>query len=846
MSAPDGRSSVARVSTMRLTPDLALLATSMAAAVGVGRLTQAPTAAHVVVPIVAMVVVGHLATTLTRRVRTPVPIVLAAGLVTVALATAWGQLWSATLHGLPTATTWRVFVDRLDAAGSVIRSNPTPVPATSGVVLCIALGGGLAAVIGATLWAWQESRPRRGANRSPRPLVALVPSFGLLCYASLLSSEVDRVQAVFAYLVCALVFVVLADRPVTARSRAARGRRRLRAGASALAPASVAACLAVVVALAVSPGLSTMKVSALPFAQRGGAVAGLGFSGTGPGGAAGSSSLGGGGGPSLFPGVRAIDLVDDLQAVLTNRTTELMFSATSPVPTYWQLAVLTRFDGRSWSPDPATVAAINNVTLPAQSRSYPGLPALPESKPAATFSTTVTVADLQSTLLPLPPNTQSIGDANAVVVPGFGAVQPYEAAPGAIYDAVAALPARSAPRSGARSTAAASTPAPPDAASLAPYLELPSLPQSVVTLAHQIVAGTNGPAAAAAALAHWFDSGRFRYTLTPPVPPSGNALESFLFTTRQGFCQQFAAAYAVLARIDGLPARVAVGFTTGTVARGHYRVTGADAHVWPEVYLGPATGWTSFEPTPASSGEPNGVGVVNGARAGAQNNGATGASSSSSSVVLPARRPSLVRPPTPSTVPLSLHGRLAAGRSSSSGGPSAALLVLLALGGAAALAGAVVGGRRYLQRRPHLRLRWRRLWTQHRRGGAVADPRSEVLAQWRDAASALERVRLGRQPAETLHEHAARLESLAGARWLSFSPAALPLGAGRGARGAAPAGDPGASDPIAAAVEAYRRLAELASRASYGADPCTPGDAEDAGELNAAVQGGLARSPAVR
>ena len=121
-----------------------------------------------------------------------------------------------------------------------------------------------------------------------------------------------------------------------------------------------------------------------------------------------------------------------------------------------------------------------------------------------------------------------------------------------------------------------------------------------------------------------------------------------------------------------------------------------------------------------------------------------------------------------------------------------------------------------------------------------------MLAQWRDAASALERVRLGRLRSETLHEHAARLESLAGARWLSFSPAVLPFGAGRPTGGVARAGGPTAPDAIAAAVEAYRRLAELASRASYAADPCTPADAEDAGALNAAVQGGLARTPAIR
>jgi hypothetical protein len=62
-----------------------------------------------------------------------------------------------------------------------------------------------------------------------------------------------------------------------------------------------------------------------------------------------------------------------------------------------------------------------------------------------------------------------------------------------------------------------------------------------------------------------------------------------------------------MARSVGLPARVAVGFTPGTVdaATGDYVVTNFEAHAWPEVWL-PGVGWSNrFEPTPPS-GEPGG------------------------------------------------------------------------------------------------------------------------------------------------------------------------------------------------------------------------------------------------
>ena len=277
--------------------------------------------------------------------------------------------------------------------------------------------------------------------------------------------------------------------------------------------------------------------------------------------------------------MRAIDLVDNLKAVLVNRTTDVMFDARTPLPTYWQVAVLTDFDGTAWLPDPTTEAAAQSFALSPQSQGVPGLPALPAPPATKTFRAQITIGDLESTLLPLPPTTISV-DTDADLVPGFGAVQPVEAAPGLSYVAVARVPVTH--QAGAKRPGDRSPPSTPstvgrlgpdgDASAWRRTCSFPHEPAPVVALAHQIVAGANGPAAQAAALARWFDSGRFRYTLSPPPSNGADALESFLFTTRAGFCQQFAAAYGVLARIDGLPDpdrgrvhdRVTPGATTGT------------------------------------------------------------------------------------------------------------------------------------------------------------------------------------------------------------------------------------------------------------------------------------------
>jgi transglutaminase-like putative cysteine protease len=90
----------------------------------------------------------------------------------------------------------------------------------------------------------------------------------------------------------------------------------------------------------------------------------------------------------------------------------------------------------------------------------------------------------------------------------------------------------------------------------------------------------------------------YQYTLQPPPSDFSSPYAAFLFDTHAGYCQHFAGAMALLLRFNGVPARVAVGFTSGELkSPGVYSVSTNNAHAWVEAYF-PTAGWVAFDPTP--------------------------------------------------------------------------------------------------------------------------------------------------------------------------------------------------------------------------------------------------------
>lgn len=93
----------------------------------------------------------------------------------------------------------------------------------------------------------------------------------------------------------------------------------------------------------------------------------------------------------------------------------------------------------------------------------------------------------------------------------------------------------------------------------------------------------------------------FFYTLRPPLLGENN-VDEFLFQTKRGFCEHYAAAFVVLMRNAGIPARVVGGYQGGerNPVDSYLVVRQSDAHAWAEVWL-EGRGWARIDPTAAVS-----------------------------------------------------------------------------------------------------------------------------------------------------------------------------------------------------------------------------------------------------
>jgi transglutaminase-like putative cysteine protease len=499
-----------------------------------------------------------------RRVSAPRPLIPIAQLLILALTLIEMPLRGATFYGLPTVGTVTRAVTLTNNALDAIWNKQPPVTSTDGLVLVVMAGVGLVAVAVDTLAATYHLPVAAGA---PLFLLYVVPAaalpdgvpwplFGLAAagwLVLLLSAGRER-------LVHWGQVVGASGRPNTSASALTGTGRRL--GATAL----VAAIAIPMVVPSIGDGVF--------------GAGGVDKGATGP-------RQGNNDGP--LPRVITLNPLVGLKRDLTQGANDPVFRyySTDPTPQYWRVATLDEFDGFTW-----TLAESSAGPSQQANSGLPPAPGLTDDVPRSDVVTDVRIDTLNSKRLPLPyPATRvdilgdwrydsSTFDVFSGDTGGNALGQDYVVHSLDVQPTTAEL---------------ASAPAP--SADMQHYLIVPpDVTDMLSKVTAQIVGSSSNELQKAQAIQNWFRN-KFTYSLAQPAGNDTNDLASFLHD-RSGYCEQFAATMALMARVAGIPSRVQVGFTPGIQQEDKtWQVSTHDAHAWPELWF-EGVGWVRFEPTP--------------------------------------------------------------------------------------------------------------------------------------------------------------------------------------------------------------------------------------------------------
>lgn len=265
---------------------------------------------------------------------------------------------------------------------------------------------------------------------------------------------------------------------------------------------------------------------------------------------------------------------------------EVMFRVRAAAPAYWRAYTLQRYTGQSWARVARAAEPIPPVSAGLTEQGEgPAIGALPQSF--------FIERPLPAEVLVAYPVQELYFPARGLTLVETGTIHsPVPLRRGINYSAVSAVRDLSPQRLRRAGTI--------DPRLHAQDLEVPaSVPRRVAGLAARVVGSRGTEYDRVHAITEYL-RGNYRYSLdTPRLPGGADAVDQFLFQDRVGFCEQFASALTVMLRTQGIPARMAVGYSTGErdSLTGSFTVRAHDAHAWVEV-LFPGIGWVPFDASP--------------------------------------------------------------------------------------------------------------------------------------------------------------------------------------------------------------------------------------------------------
>ncbi len=503
---------------------------------------------------------------------------------------------------VPTIDSFAALGREMAQALDLIRFGVAPVFPTSGIVAILAV---LMWLTGA-LFVW-------GASGGPS-IAMIAPSLGLYLQFAVM----DRVPAGRGWMGAAAAVIALSLASIGLERRQEAGRvRDLEGRPLARRAGSMALALAVLVAF----GSLFVADRASSLVPMNGNI---------------RWRFGGGYGPG-FGGV-TFDRLADLQQSIIKRSNTVMFYATldeNAPPAeeiYWRMESLDAFDGIAWRPSASSADFYE-----------PGIgggdPDYAYQGTSQEITQRVKIINLRSQVLPTAGigqlfRSDSVNVGAFQITPDGSAIYQAELDEGDEYE-VQAILSMDKKDLGALATLSDGTLSPLFAnaaeagvTSIEPgrpagevdppedidrFTALPDdMPSGIGRLARQQTAGASTPFEAAWLLQRWFrDSGDFRYSTNVTTGHDSLDLNNWLtdetsLNHRTGYCEQFAAAMAVLGRALQIPSRVVWGFTPGTVEQQDNGVPVVvvrdnNAHAWVEMWMD-GFGWVRFDPTPRGDG----------------------------------------------------------------------------------------------------------------------------------------------------------------------------------------------------------------------------------------------------
>lgn len=476
-----------------------------------------------------------------------------------------------TLYGMPTLEALRAVARSLGNAAEKAALDFAPVPVRAGYVIMIVTG----------MWA-ATTIAEVATFRWKRPLLASFPSIALFAAGLVFGTGQGAGPLVALFLAALLTFWGLEsshrlrswgrwvptfpgisspeEEPSSVTGSIAR-----RMGAATVA----AALVAPIFLPALGDGLVAWRT---------------GVGGGGSGGQGGGSS-------------GRIDPFVSIAPRLLQQTDVELFTVESDRATYWRLVTLGKFDGATWSPVDVADESVVGGELG---------PPVPESARSSELEVDFTLTNLEGDYLPTLGSPRSIEIADDLLddlrrAQSTGDVRiETQISEGLTYGVAATIPDIT------YTDLLSAQPGAPGA----DYLQLPPMSKAVEDFLERTTIGIPEDQVYRQLVAiqnRLRNTNEFTYSTAPSTLGARGAsidyLTTFLTRSKEGYCQQYATAFALLARRLGVPSRVVVGFLPGESVPAQPRqriVRGTDAHAWPEVYL-EDWGWIPFEPTPRSS-----------------------------------------------------------------------------------------------------------------------------------------------------------------------------------------------------------------------------------------------------